>query len=183
MKVKICRECGVEFTGRRHSRYCSSVCSFWACYDKSSGPDGCWPWRAYRNEDGYGVVNGRLALALLPDLDKPRRKFAHRLAYQLHHGIDPCDLRVAHECDVTCCGNPRHLIACTQRQNLMGGWQRGRAIMSAPGEDNYNAKLTSDLVRLIRSSAISAGDLASRMGVSPSTIRIVRRRMTWRHVD
>jgi hypothetical protein len=183
MKEKVCRECGVEFTGRRHSRYCSPACKFWSVYDKSAGPDGCWPWRGYRNDDGYGIVSGTISLTLLPDLVRPQRKLAHRLAYQLHYGIDPGQLRVAHECDVTCCGNPAHLIACSQRENLLGGWSRGRPITAAPGVDNLNAKLTPELVRLIRTSAIRAGDLASRLGVSDSTIYSVRQRMTWRHIE
>src|SRR3954469_238435 len=110
MKEKICSECGITFVGRRQSRYCSSLCTFWSMFDKSGGPDACWPWKGYRNEDGYGIVRGDLALKLLPQIGVKKRKLAHRLAYQLHFEVDPGELRVAHECDNPPCGNPSHLL-------------------------------------------------------------------------
>jgi|1186.fasta_scaffold529447_2 hypothetical protein len=151
-------------------------------YDKSGGHDACWSWKGYKNEDGYGIVRGDLAFKLLPEIGVKKRKLAHRLAYQLHFGIDPGELRVAHHCDFPPCENPSHLIACTQKQNLLDGAARGRPIMAALGEANFNAKLSPELVNLIRSSALRCGDLANRFGVHPNTVRDVRRRRTWQHI-
>lgn len=173
MEAKICAECGNQFTGRRKSRICSLQCYFWSCFDKSAGPDGCWIWKAYIcPNNGYGVVNAAVA---------GKRTTAHRHSYKLTHG-DPGPLSVLHACDCRKCGNPRHLWAGTQKENLMDAHKKGRPIMARPGEDHPFAKLTSAAVREIRSTTASARVLAERYGVTRATVQAARRGATWRHV-
>ena len=50
------------------------------------------------------------------------------------------------------------------------------------GEQSPNSKLTEDKVSYIRSSGKVSTELARELGVSPRTIRGVRKRETWKHV-
>jgi hypothetical protein len=172
-KTKICAECGSEFTGRTSSTYCSAKCSLWGRIDRSGGPDACWPWKRSLNTDGYAarhvVIDGILTSP-------------HRHVYRLHHGVDPGDLNVCHSCDNPVCNNPRHLWIGTQRQNLEDAIAKGRPIIAGPGVRNRNAKLSDELVRLIRSTAGNTTQLAQWVGVNRATINNVRAGRSWRHV-
>jgi hypothetical protein len=96
--------------------------------------------------------------------------------------VDAGDLNVCHSCDNPSCCNPKHLFAGTQRQNLEDALVKGRPIIAAPGERNRNAKLSDDLVRLIRSTAGNTAQLAQWVGVNRATINDVRAGRSWRHV-
>lgn len=54
--------------------------------------------------------------------------------------------------------------------------------MSARGEAHHWSKLTADRVRQIRDSPLGCYRLAREHGVTPRAIRMVKRRMTWKHV-
>ena len=83
---KICAECGIDFKGRRSSKFCSAVCYFWSRIDKSGGPDACWMWTGSVNpQTGYGVVDSHAGGG--------KRTTPHRHAYRLTHG-DPGELSV-----------------------------------------------------------------------------------------
>jgi hypothetical protein len=58
-----------------------------------------------------------------------------------------------------------------------------REVNYAKGEEHYLAKLSEDAVRFIRSCEIGVRALARRFEVDPTTIRDVRSRRTWRHVE
>jgi hypothetical protein len=51
------------------------------------------------------------------------------------------------------------------------------------GENNPAAKLTEDDVRAIRLSSIGANQLCTQYGVSSMTIRLIRKRRIWAHVE
>jgi hypothetical protein len=122
--------------------------------------------------NGYGDVSGGTS--------GNKRTSAHRHAYRLTYG-DPGGLSVLHRCDVRLCGNPAHLFLGTHRDNWQDAVDKGRPVMAAPGEMNHNAKLSDDLVRMIRRTGGSR-TLARRLGVSRSTIMDVRARRAWSHV-
>ena len=94
---------------------------FWAKVDQR-GPDECWQWRAYVDEDsGYGQFH-----------DGQRLVKAHRFSFESAKGPVPAGLVVDHEChndadcfDVPCahrsCCNPTHLGAVTQSVNSIRG--------------------------------------------------------------
>ena len=91
---------------------------------------GCHEWQAAK-KDGYGVVG------LLRD-GKRKTFYAHRIAYFLHHRVDPQGLFVCHSCDNPGCCNPDHLWLGTNKDNVhdsikkkrnspppyMGGWNK-----------------------------------------------------------
>ena len=71
---------------------------------------GCWEWTACRNRDGYGRFK----------LDG-RKRYAHRVAYELIKGKIPEGLQIDHLCRVRACVNPDHLEPVTCRENLHRG--------------------------------------------------------------
>lgn len=79
---------------------------FWSKVDKSAG-DGCWPWTASRDRNGYGQfgLGGKM-----------RR--AHRVAYELATGRPiPAGMQVDHRCRNRPCVRPDHLRLATNKQN------------------------------------------------------------------
>jgi hypothetical protein len=162
-----CAECKTEFTGHGNRKYCSSACYFWGQIDKSGGPDACRPWTGHLNKvSGYGSVDGGTA---------GERTYAHRHAYRLSVG-DPGELFVLHRCDNRVCANPKHLFLGTAYDNWLDSIGKGRQTTVVP-------RLTTDEVRAIRRSSGRVRDLVRQYPVTETTIRSIRRGLTWRHVD
>lgn len=107
-------------------------------------------------------------------LDVHRLSLAWSLGRPVTKGMDAC-----HRCDVRACVRPDHLYEGTRRQNVADSIQRRR---HAHGETNGNAKLTEAAVIQVGASDKPDAELADTFGVSPETIRTVRRQLTWRHV-
>jgi hypothetical protein len=110
---------------------------------------------------------------------------AHRVFYEEFIGPIPAGCVVAHKCDVPCCVNPAHLVACSQAENIADKVAKGR---QAQGERMHFAKLNDDRVREIR------GELAARpkatytrlgaqYGVHRAVIARIDRGEAWTHVD
>ncbi len=139
------------------------------------GYDGaCQVYEGTRTDAGYGI-------AYLGQLNGRRvRVSAHRLAYALHHGIDPTGLVVMHGCDNPGCVNPAHLKLGTQSENIrdMYAKKRGRT-----GPSNF--KLSVAQVAEIRRE-LSAGqrqrDLAELFGVDQSTVSNIATGRAWKGV-
>ena len=141
---------------------------FWAKVDKRETRD-CWPWLASKDTRGYGHIGA--------DGGRPLLR-AHRVAYALVVGDIPLGYVVAHRCDNRACVNPAHLFAAPQRENVLDMIAKGRRHSSA-GERNPRARLTAAAVAELRSSNESTASLASRFGVSRSTIQAARSGATW----
>ena len=87
---------------------------FWERVRKS---DGCWLWTGRHRPDGYGQL-----------LTAERRVvYAHRLAYEIHHGPIPDGMFVCHHCDNTPCVRPDHLFLGTHADNMRDMREKGRA--------------------------------------------------------
>ncbi len=73
-------------------------------------PEGCWPWKGFVNDRGYGslTINGRSYKA-------------HRLSYEWANGPIPEGLQIDHLCRVRHCVNPGHMEAVTQATNIRRG--------------------------------------------------------------
>ncbi len=142
---------------------------FWSKVDVC-GLDDCWEWRARRNEKGYGQFRFHGVMTR-----------AHRIAYQITIGPIPDGFDILHSCDNRACMNPRHLFTGTHLDNMADMVRKGRG--NAPrGESHHSSKLTEFQVRAIRKSPESLTVLASKFGVSFSTIADVKRHRTWRHL-
>ena len=111
---------------------------------------------------------------------------AYRVAYRLWKGEIPEGLCVRHTCDNPMCVNPEHLVLGTHQDNMRDMAERGRQHVPKPnsrGEKHHNAKLTEEKVREILLSNETRNAIATRMGVSPSTVKAIRNGRLWKHVS
>lgn len=140
---------------------------FWEKVDRR-GPNDCWEWQAYCDEDGYGKITVNRF---------PRR--AHRFSWQLAHGPIPNGAWVLHKCDNRPCVNPGHLYLGTAADNARDALQRTGHYV---GENAPTAKLTWDQVRQIRK-RYAAGEtrssIASDYGVTRGCIGHIVINQTW----
>jgi hypothetical protein len=146
------------------------VARFWSRVEVRK-QDHCWPWRYGSNKEGYGEFRMHDDGASSP---------AHRIAYRISNGDIETGLVIRHTCDNPLCCNPKHLLKGTHEDNVADRVARGR---SARGERSGRAKLTELGVRWIRASALSNEYCARRMNVDIKTIRDIRSRKIWAHVD
>ena len=99
----------------------------------------------------------------------------HRLSAWLWSGFDlGSGLNVLHRCDNPPCFNPEHLFVGTQSQNMNEMLAKGRA---------WTNKITADTVREIRADPDRRTSVVARKhGLTPQTIRDIRKRRTWKNV-
>jgi hypothetical protein len=143
--------------------------------------DGCWEYTEARSKTGYGQFQ----------VGPRRQAQAHRFSWLLAHGPIPPGMCVCHSCDNPACVRPTHLWLGTHAENMADMTRKGRQakgdrVHVSIGSSNGNAKLTEDTVRDIRA-RLAAGEqqraLAAAYGASQSTIGLIARRITWRHVS
>jgi hypothetical protein len=127
--------------------------------------DACWLWTAGKYAGGYGMFH------LWRDRDgRQRIDSAHRISYALHCGDVPAGAVVMHSCDVRACVNPAHLSLGTQRDNIRDAAAKGRLSVNALRRQ----KVTDAQIVELRQSSESTYELASRYGVSPAFVSLVR---------
>jgi len=146
---------------------------FWSKVDRR-GPDECWPWIGGTRVRQYGMfcVNGG-------------KQLAHRFAWTLVCGEIPDGLAACHKCDNPTCCNPSHLFLGSQSDNVDDCIGKGRWGHVFHGEKNGRARLTAELVRLIRSrrqQGETCKALAVPFGVSPQNVHRIITNQTWRNV-
>jgi hypothetical protein len=135
--------------------------------------DSCWLWTLIPSAKGYGrwTVEGR-------------KVFTHRYAWTITNGPIPDFLRVLHTCDNPPCVNPDHLWLGTDADNGRDKKEKGRA---AKGENNGRAKITIEIVDLIRSQYktgnYSHRSLAKKYSLSKTEIGHIIREEKWRMTD
>lgn len=90
---------------------------FWERFDKQWIPEpnsGCWIWIGALDRAGYGCIgkkiNGKWVMAK-----------AHRVSFERAKGSIPEGLVPDHLCRITCCVNPDHMEAVTQKENVLRG--------------------------------------------------------------
>lgn len=149
---------------------------FWACVNKSGGH---WIWSGTLTDRGYGRLKFKV--------DGKHRYFkAHRLSWQIHYGPVPEGLQVLHHCDIPACVNPACLFLGTHQDNMADMLAKGRAAHQngkvMRGENNRSAKLTAlDVIEILADPGSYSG-IATRYGISPTTVVLIKQRQTWRHV-
>lgn len=134
---------------------------------------GCWLWTGYLNtRSKYGVMS-----------IENKKKFAHRVAYEIFKGEIPDNLCVCHKCDVRTCVNPDHLFLGTKTDNMQDCLSKGRFSI---GSKHKNSKLNESEVLVIRdtynNSNITQKELAKIYGVSQTTIRLVIEKKRWAYL-
>lgn len=128
-----------------------------------AGLEECWLWTGRKTSGGYGSFS--LASKRVP---------AHQYGYFLEHGRWAPD-KVCHSCDNPPCQNPRHLVACTQAENVADMDAKGRR-RPVTGEAHGRAVLSDEDVATIRRLAgtgRSKRSLATEFAVSRTQIRRV----------
>ena len=129
---------------------------------------GCLIWIGAVGKSGYGTIG-----------HKGRTKKVHRLAYQEYKGVIPQGMHVLHKCDIPCCVNADHLFLGTNNDNIKDRNTKNR---SAKGEKIATSKLTESKVREILKDNDIHQNIASKHGVTRSTISHIKRGSTWRHI-
>lgn len=131
-----CVYCGTIFKAEKRARLCCSVLCvrryartqrsyvrvpleerFWKHVDVGD-PTQCWEWRGFRDHHGYGRLQS-------PGKTGPVLK-AHRVSYELHHGVQLGDVHILHSCDNPPCVNPAHLRTGTPADNAQDAVDRKR---------------------------------------------------------
>ena len=152
---------------------------FWAKVDRSAGLEGCWPWLAGRDHQGYGKFWIRTSIGAAG-----QTVHASRIALGLALGRPVADDKSAcHHCDNPPCCNPSHLYEGSVETNAHDRHVRGR---DPRGERHGRARLTEELVRAVRAAhkpntrGHGPEFLARRFGLPVSTVRNVVYQFTWR---
>jgi len=83
---------------------------FWSRVDRR-GPDECWLWLGFVQQNGYGKFT-------TGPLGRSRCWLAHRLAWFVVHGVEP-DQELDHLCRTKRCVNPNHLEPVPHKENQL----------------------------------------------------------------
>lgn len=147
---------------------------FWRYVDKTGG---CWVWTGgSRSQKGYGMIQ-------IGGKGSPK-KLAHRLSYEMHHGVIPDGMVVMHKCDNPSCVNPAHLKVGTQSENIIDAMTKGRKVLPDlprfSGENHPASKLTAEDVKYIQTCGKPTKELAAQFGVALSTIIRARNGRSWK---
>lgn len=146
--------------------------SFEEIFDKYVVPEpmsGCWLWTGHINTYGYGYVT-----------HKNRPAMATHIVWALYKkGIVPKGICLCHVCDNRICVNPDHLFLGTKGDNNK---DRDRKLRQAHGIRQWKAKLNPEIVKTIRASSSSCSELGIQYGVNKTTISLIKRRKSWKHV-
>lgn len=142
----------------------------WSKVEKK-GPNECWPWNGYKNEDGYGRTwindKGYYAHRVIFNLAFPN-------VIQLSAPQDTDETGfLLHKCDNPSCCNPSHLFVGTHADNMADKVKKGRAA-DFSGDKGPRCKLTMEQaneIRQRRKNGISAKQLAVESGISLSSIK------------
>ncbi len=147
---------------------------FWSKVLLTSNPERCWLWQGKTDgKMGYGktrvVVDNYTIIG------------AHRVAYYFFNRKVPT-LSVLHSCDNPICVNPHHLREGTAKDNVQDAITRGRWPI---GQQKVNSRLQdSDIpvIRQKRKEGVVLRVLAEQYNVNISTISLIVRNKSYRHI-
>lgn len=133
----------------------------------------CWIWTGSKTHDGYGKVR------------MMGREFrAHRASWVLRYGFIRPDVIACHRCDNPPCVNPDHLFIGSVADNMRDMKLKGRA--KGPPSAKTNTAVLDDetafLVRVLRADGWGRKELASRFGLTTTSIDNVVSGRTWKRV-
>ena len=135
---------------------------------------GCWECISHR-QDNYGYPGFHFKNKMIK---------MHRFMYCLFNEIKNIDeikgKIIRHDCDNRICSNPNHLKIGTHKQNMKDMVDRNRSLQ---GEKNYFSKLTEIDILYIRESEMELSYLSNMYGVNKNTIRRIKKRQLWKHIE
>lgn len=151
-------------------------------YVQYSDTSECWYWcgalRARRGEpdfNKYGTICW-----------KGQNKLAHVMFYIWWNGEIPSGMVVTHTCNNKRCVNPMHLVAKSQRQNVIDACEDG-LINFVKGERHHSSKVTKEQVlemrRLYKEGNIGCVELGRKFGMSSTAARNIITRKAWAHIE
>lgn len=127
--------------------------------------DGCWVWVGALNRDGYGRFYFQY------------HNFpVHRLAYEMLVGEIPKGMNVCHHCDNPACVNPAHLFVGSHADNMRDRNSKSR---QSRGSKRPAAKLTEEMIPLIRADQRTQCEIAADYGVTQSVISEIKTGKAW----
>ena len=133
---------------------------------------GCIEWIGSRDSNGYGQLR----------INKKLVK-AHRYAVEQKTGPIPFGMVVMHICDNPRCVNVDHLRIGTYTDNVRDMDAKGRRVNNqARGMASYNAKITDDDVKAIRSDNRRQIDIAASYGIAQTVVSKIKLYQAWSHV-
>ena len=124
---------------------------------------------APKTTDGYGQIRAGSKLVM-----------THRLAYCKANCMTLADIQgktIMHTCDVPACVNPDHLIMGTHQLNMNDMYAKGRgrkATGMAHGKATISPDTLAEISRLLKAGLLSQRDLATKFGVSQSTVNRIK---------
>ena len=155
---------------------------FWA---RTAQAGNCLEWtgrmlppKALGATKGYGLIRWQ-----------GRRQVAHRVSWQITHGLIPMGMQVCHHCDNPPCVEPTHLFLGTNADNQEDRRLKNAAARSARRRERSGPvmrKLSIEDARDIRSLLAlqqSKKSIARLYSVCPQMILKISRGRSWRELD
>jgi hypothetical protein len=129
---------------------------------------GCWLWIGVLDKSGYARTT----------INKSKH-IASRVAWELYRGVIPKGICVCHHCDTPACVNPDHLFLGNRVDNNLDR-DKKRRTKACIGEQHPKAKFTNNQIMEIRNDSRPFCVIAIDRGVTRSTIRRIKNRLTWK---
>lgn len=146
----------------------------WSKVDKR-GEDECWPWKGYKNKEGYGRT-------WINDVGYYSHRVIFNLAYPNTITLNApksCDDFgfLLHTCDNPSCCNPKHLFVGTHLDNMRDKVAKGRS-PDFSGDKGPRCKLSISQARearKLRKEGASVKSLAEKFGLSLPSMKTLLR--------
>jgi hypothetical protein len=155
-------------------KYTSAEIRFWRFVFPRETSD-CWEWQGTVMANGYGTIG----------TENRKKKLAHRLSYEMHHGPIPSGMLVMHSCDNKRCVNPAHLSIGSHKDNSQDMAKKGRwknvPFIGASHPRATLSELTVQRIRMARG-FLGAKKLAELIGKNANTVASALYGYGWKHL-